>query len=282
MAQLADDKFSFKLDNNPGKLAFKNGIYDLENNSFKEGIHATDYITDTVPFDYNPADEIKTYFLRQKIKEILLNSNVEERRKAKDEKQKALEEAAREKLLKKKEDKKEKPMRGGGLLDASIPIMKELQSILINKHATIGIIAMEYANNYIEYVKSVKPNVFIKQIISNILIMFLTANVIHCDLHKNNIMVKDGDTGKFVYFIDFGRIYEFNETNPIMKNYKDLLNRIYSLTNILNATGDVEKAYNTNTFTIDPKNYSIFDITEPNMSNPVFPKFKGTERLRNI
>jgi len=221
---------------------------------------------------------------KKKIREqLLLNPNVEERKKAKEEQQKALEEVARQNLLKKQESKTyKKSMRGGGLLDASIPIMKELQSILNNNHATIGIIAMEYANNYKEYVKSVEPNVFIKQIISNILIMFLTANVIHCDLHKNNIMVKDDDTEKFVYFIDFGRIYEFNETNPIMKNYKDLLNKISFLTNILNATGDVEKAYNTNTFTIDPKNYSIFDITEPNMSNPVFPTFNGTERLRKI
>ena len=72
--QLADDTFTSKLDNNPGKLAFKNGIYDLETNIFRNEILADDFVTDTIPFNYTPADEKKQDFIRKKLKEIMNNN----------------------------------------------------------------------------------------------------------------------------------------------------------------------------------------------------------------
>ena len=72
--QLADDSFSSKLDNNPGKLAFKNGLYDLETNTFRNKILADDFVTDTIPFNYELADETKKTFIRTKLKEIMNNN----------------------------------------------------------------------------------------------------------------------------------------------------------------------------------------------------------------
>ena len=62
--QLTDNLFSSKLDNNPGNLAFKNGMYDLENYVFREGILSTDFITDTIPFDYTTPYEEKKFFTK--------------------------------------------------------------------------------------------------------------------------------------------------------------------------------------------------------------------------
>jgi len=68
---LADDEFINKLDNNKGKLAFKNGIMDLESKIFREGILWDDFITQTIPYDYKPS---KFTFVKSKLKEILNNN----------------------------------------------------------------------------------------------------------------------------------------------------------------------------------------------------------------
>ena len=74
--QLADDTFTSKLDNNAGKLAFKNGIYDIERNVFREKIMASDFVTDTIAFNYEPANNnTKKDFIRQKLKEIMNNND---------------------------------------------------------------------------------------------------------------------------------------------------------------------------------------------------------------
>ena len=73
--QLTDDTFTSKLDNNAGMLAFKNGIYDLKENSFREGILPSDFITDTIPFNYEIPDNTKTKYLREKLKEIMNNND---------------------------------------------------------------------------------------------------------------------------------------------------------------------------------------------------------------
>lgn len=66
---LEDTEFEDKLDKSFYKLAFKNGIYDLsfnektgKANGFRQGIRATDYLTKTIPHDYEPAntDDITT------------------------------------------------------------------------------------------------------------------------------------------------------------------------------------------------------------------------------
>ena len=71
---LADDKFAESLNSLKGKLAFQNGIMDLETKTFREGIRYDDYITETIPFDYRPVEN--TDFVRSKLK-LILNNNDE-------------------------------------------------------------------------------------------------------------------------------------------------------------------------------------------------------------
>ena len=71
---LADNTFEMKLDNNFGKLAFQNGIMDLETKEFRIGIQADDFITNTIPYDYKPACNIKKEYVKEKLLEILNNN----------------------------------------------------------------------------------------------------------------------------------------------------------------------------------------------------------------
>ena len=71
--QLTNDLFANQLDNNKGKLAFKNGIMDLETKIFRNGILWNDFITDTIQYDYIPSttEYIKSVLLK------ILNNNTE-------------------------------------------------------------------------------------------------------------------------------------------------------------------------------------------------------------
>lgn len=69
---LSDNDFENKLDNNVGKLAFKNGIMDLETKIFREGIVWSDFITKTIPYDYIPSD---TSNVKKVLKPILNNND---------------------------------------------------------------------------------------------------------------------------------------------------------------------------------------------------------------
>jgi phage/plasmid-associated DNA primase len=69
---LADDAFAEKLDNNKGMLSFKNGIMDLRTKEFRHGILSEDYITQTIPYDYQPS----TFeYLKGVLKKILNNND---------------------------------------------------------------------------------------------------------------------------------------------------------------------------------------------------------------
>jgi phage/plasmid-associated DNA primase len=70
--KLADDTFADKLDNNKGLLAFQNGIMNLETKQFRHGILSSDFITQTIPYDYIPSD---FQFIKSKLKEILNNND---------------------------------------------------------------------------------------------------------------------------------------------------------------------------------------------------------------
>ena len=59
-----DDKFPERLDCLTGKLAFQNGIMDLETKTFREGIRWDDYLTETIQHDYSPVEN--TDFVREK------------------------------------------------------------------------------------------------------------------------------------------------------------------------------------------------------------------------
>jgi hypothetical protein len=44
-------------------MAFKR-IMDLETKHFREGIYSSDFITKTIPYNYEPADKTKTEFFK--------------------------------------------------------------------------------------------------------------------------------------------------------------------------------------------------------------------------
>jgi len=50
---LLDNNFENNLDKLSYRFAFKNGIYDIRDNTFREGLDRTDYITKYIEFDYN-------------------------------------------------------------------------------------------------------------------------------------------------------------------------------------------------------------------------------------
>jgi phage/plasmid-associated DNA primase len=77
MSTLTDNKFSEKLDSTPHVLAFKNGIMDLRTRTFREGILSSDFITETIPYDYKPCDPEKKEYLKNTVLKKILNNNDE-------------------------------------------------------------------------------------------------------------------------------------------------------------------------------------------------------------
>jgi phage/plasmid-associated DNA primase len=78
---LNDDTFQEKLDCLHGKFAFKNGIMDLRTKQFRKGILPSDYITDTIPYDYTPPigneiNEMSYQIIKDNLKKVL-NNNTE-------------------------------------------------------------------------------------------------------------------------------------------------------------------------------------------------------------
>lgn len=71
---LVDNTFVDKLDNNPHQLAFKNGIVDLKTKQFRKGIVSGDYLTQTIPYDYSPANLVKKNFVKNVLLKILNNN----------------------------------------------------------------------------------------------------------------------------------------------------------------------------------------------------------------
>ena len=51
---LLDNDFTKKFDDTEFKFVFQDGIYDLKTKTFRKGIKKEEYITKTLPFDYNP------------------------------------------------------------------------------------------------------------------------------------------------------------------------------------------------------------------------------------
>jgi phage/plasmid-associated DNA primase len=71
-----DADFEQKLNNNFGKLAFINGIMDLETKTFREGIRPDDFITETIPYKYDSCvDETKYKYVKSVLKKILNNND---------------------------------------------------------------------------------------------------------------------------------------------------------------------------------------------------------------
>lgn len=73
---LCDNDFEDKLDNNPNMLAFQNGMVDLKTGKLRPGgIQWDDYLTDTIRYDYVPANPKKTTELKGYLKQILNNDD---------------------------------------------------------------------------------------------------------------------------------------------------------------------------------------------------------------
>ena len=67
---LFDNEFYQKLDNNPYKVAFADGMYDMRDHQFNKGYSDYDYITKTIPFDYTTPTQEQTDFVKQVILKI--------------------------------------------------------------------------------------------------------------------------------------------------------------------------------------------------------------------
>jgi hypothetical protein len=68
---LLDDKFIEKLDTNMYIMAFENGILDLTNMTFREGLKAEDFLTKTLEYNYEISNEEDEKDLMKELKKIL-------------------------------------------------------------------------------------------------------------------------------------------------------------------------------------------------------------------
>ena len=74
---LLDDEFSKKLDTNLYEMAFKNGMYDLRTNTFRLGFKLEDYLTKTIPFDYEKPSQEDIDFVKNQVLFKICNANHE-------------------------------------------------------------------------------------------------------------------------------------------------------------------------------------------------------------
>jgi len=71
---LCDKLFINRLDKLTDRLAFKNGVYNLKTGKFRRGIVPDDYITQTIQYDYIPANPEKTKYVKGVLLKILNNN----------------------------------------------------------------------------------------------------------------------------------------------------------------------------------------------------------------
>jgi hypothetical protein len=62
--------FNERLDNNIYEIAYKNGILDLVTLKFRAGLKATDYLTKTIPFNYEVPSDDDVAAVREELKKI--------------------------------------------------------------------------------------------------------------------------------------------------------------------------------------------------------------------
>jgi hypothetical protein len=65
-----DKEWCERFDNIPYKIPYKNGLFCLRTNTFRVGILPTDYLTHTLPYNYEPAVEEDKVALREQLKKI--------------------------------------------------------------------------------------------------------------------------------------------------------------------------------------------------------------------
>ena len=67
---LYEVNFSENLDNIKFKVAYKNGILDLKTLQFRRGILCNDFITKTIPYDYEVATDADINIVKEELKKI--------------------------------------------------------------------------------------------------------------------------------------------------------------------------------------------------------------------
>ena len=72
---LYDSEFELKLDNNKYKVAYKNGIKDLKTGLFRNGLLPEDFVTKTIPYNYEKATEADKMLVRKELKKICNNND---------------------------------------------------------------------------------------------------------------------------------------------------------------------------------------------------------------
>ena len=71
---LFDKDFEHKLDTTPYLVAYKNGLYDLKTGIFRNGILNTDYLTQTIPYDYEKATHADITAVKHELLKICNNN----------------------------------------------------------------------------------------------------------------------------------------------------------------------------------------------------------------
>merc|ERR1712178_662791 len=72
-----NNEFPKVLNVHPYQIAFQNGIYDLRQRTFREGIRDTDYLTYTLDYDYEPVNDLKKTVQVLHLLKMICNFNEE-------------------------------------------------------------------------------------------------------------------------------------------------------------------------------------------------------------
>lgn len=71
---LFDGGFEKKLDTTPYFVAYQNGMYDLKTGNFRSGLKPTDYLTQTIPYDFETAVETDVSTVKLELLKICNNN----------------------------------------------------------------------------------------------------------------------------------------------------------------------------------------------------------------
>jgi len=72
--QISDDEFESKLDVNKYQIAYKNGMLDLKTLIFRTGILSSDFISKTIPYNYEKANDSDISKIRSELLKICNNN----------------------------------------------------------------------------------------------------------------------------------------------------------------------------------------------------------------
>ena len=148
-------------------------------------------------------------------------------------------------------------------------IINFIQTRIINNRQ-LGIIAMEYAENFVLMSDYCKKNIQNNNssnvtyacalILSNLIILYLECNIVHCDLHLNNILISPNikKNNCLINIKDScSRIIDFGRTKSISNNVGSYKDSIEFIKKILTEIYTVDLEYNSKSNT--PQALNLFD-----------------------